>query len=289
MDWLALHLPALALEVYTRALPPGASRPRSQPEHSSQRPPGPQDQPPLAISERERIIARNAAAAALGITPGLPEGAARALVAELRILPRKPAAEQAALRRLAAWAMAFSDQVSLEPPAALVLEAGRSLKLFGGAAALRERVLDGVQDLGWRARCVLAPTPSAALVLAAAGFGSVGAAEGSAAADDAAVVPDRDALRRLLVRLPLTALGFPIRELDDLQRMGLMRIGDLLRLPRAGLAERLGPERLVQLERLLGERADPRRPSCRRSASTACWTYRRRCRMRRPCCSPAGA
>jgi protein ImuB len=176
-------------------------------------------------------------------------------VADLRILPRKPEAEQAALRRLGAWAMTFSDQVSLEPPAALVLEAGRSLKLFGGAAALRQRLQGGVSALGWRARCVLAPTPSGALLLAAAGLGAV---------DDPdpgrAIVSGRDQLRRLLVRLPVAALGCSRRELDDLQAMGIGRIGELLRLPRAGLAERLGPGRLVQLERLLGERPDPRRP-----------------------------
>jgi protein ImuB len=251
VQWLALHLPALSLEVYTRGLPSeqwgadtlGCALPAVV------------HQPPLAVSAHERIIARNAAAKRLGITPGLPEAAARALAAELRILPRKPAAERAALGRLGAWAMAFSDQVSLAPPAALVLEAGRSLRLFGGAAALRQRVLGGITDLGWRARCVLAPTPSAALALAVAGFGSALDVQAVNA-----IIVDRDALYRVLAGLPVTALGFSRTQLDDLRRMGLTRVGDLLRLPRAGLAERFGIERLEQLERLLGERPDPRRP-----------------------------
>ncbi len=275
MDWLALHLPALALEVYTRAFasdeasnapsaePPG--KPSGGPRAAAPSPAG--GRPPLAVSEHERIVARNAAAARLGILPGLPDGAARALVAELRILPRRPAAERAALARLAAWAMAFSDRVSLAPPAALVLESGRSLKLFGGAAALRRRVLDGVTGLGWRACCVLAPTPGAALVLAAAGLGAGGdtpaAARGSdGGGDDAggAIIADRDALRRTLAALPVAALDFGAAELADLERMGIRRVTDLLRLPRAGLAERFGVARLTQLQRLLGERPDPRRP-----------------------------
>jgi protein ImuB len=266
MNWLALHLPALALEIYTRALPsPHSDRAPDRDPTSGQpadlTPEGPAShggQPPLAVSEHERIVARNAAAARLGIVPGLPETAARALAVELRILPRKPAAERAALARLAGWAMAFSDQVSLAPPAALVLEAGRSLRLFGGAAALRRRVLDGVTGLGWRARCVLAPTPGGALVLAAAGLGGHAAAADEVADD--AIVADRDALRRALAALPVAALGFTAAELDDLRRMGLARVGDLLRLPRAGLAERFGVVRLTRLERLLGERPDPRRP-----------------------------
>jgi protein ImuB len=263
MHWLALHLPALALEVYTRGLPPADAAPARQAladAPSAEVPPAAARQPPLAVSEREHIIARNAAAAQLGITPGLPDAAARALAAELRILPRKPAAEHAALAGLAAWAYGFSDQVSLAPPAALVLEAGRSFRLFGGAVALGRRVLDGVTALGWRARCVLAPTPGAALVLAATGLGAEpGAAAGGAGAPAVDIVADHADLRCHLAALPVAALDFTPAELDDLHRMGIARIADLLRLPRPGLAERFGIARLQQLERLLGERPDPRR------------------------------
>jgi protein ImuB len=225
MNWLAAHLPALPLQVYARGLETAL---------------------PLAVSAGERLIACNRIAREQGVRPGLAESAGRALVADLRILPRDIDAEHAALERLAAWSMRFSDQVSLELPRALVLEASRSLRLFGGAEALRRQVSEGITALGWRIRCVLAPTPSAALVLAAAG------ADG--------LVPDRDALRRALAELPVAALGFDRQALDDITRMGLRHVGDLLRLPRGGFAERFGIERLHQLECLLGERADPRRP-----------------------------
>ena len=43
---------------------------------------------PLAVSEGERLVACNAAARKQGIRPGLADAAARALSAELRILPR---------------------------------------------------------------------------------------------------------------------------------------------------------------------------------------------------------
>ena len=286
MNWLALHLPALALEVYSRALPPDrapapAAGRRSYPPLAgadaraalaadgpdtavtADLPASAQPQP-LAVSEHDRIIACNAAAARLGIVPALSAAAARALSAQLRILPRRPAAERAALSRLATWAYGFSDQVSLAPPAALVLEAGRSLKLFGGAVALRRRVLDGVAGLGWQARCVLAPTPAAALVLAAAGEAAqlnvrAGTDANETAGAGAGIVADHAALRHRLALLPVAALDFTAAQLDDLQRMGIGRVGELLRLPRAGLAERLGSDRLQQLECLLGERPDPRR------------------------------
>jgi protein ImuB len=40
--------------------------------------------------------------------------------------------------------------------------------------------------------------------------------------------------------------------------MGLRLVADLLRLPRVGLAQRFGPDRVRQLRRLLGEEQDPR-------------------------------
>jgi protein ImuB len=229
MRWLALYLPSLSLQLFERTS---------------------QERLPLAVSERERIIACNAAARALGVRPGLPEGAARALSETLRILPRRPAAERAALERLAAWALGFSDLVSLdleaERPAALVLEARRSLRLFGGAQALYQRLSEGAGALGWRVRCVLAPTPSAALLLAKAGYQGL--------------IPSGVALRQALADLTPALLIGERQAQEDLASMGVRSIGALLRLPRAGLAERFGLPLLQRIERLLGERADPRPP-----------------------------
>lgn len=228
MRWLAIHLPALPLEVYTRALETGV---------------------PLAVSQRGkvgRILLCNRSAEERGVRPGQLVGGALALAADLRVLDRKPTAERAALERLAAWCGRFSSEVSLEPPQALVLEAARSLSLFGGAEALLKRVARDVRALGYGARCCLAPTPGGALVLAAWGV--------------EAVIPDRHVLRTTLSRLPLAALDLDERSGADLRRMGLRRVGDLLRLPRSGLAERLGLPQIRYLQRLLGEVPDLRRP-----------------------------
>ena len=229
MRWLALYLPALSLQLFERSS---------------------QERPLLAVSENDQIIACNAAARALGVRPGLPDGAARALAQRLQILPRRPAAERAALQRLAAWALGFSDLVSLdlesERPAALVLEAQRSLRLFGGAEALHQRLSEEAGALGWRVRCVLAPTPLAALLLAKAGHQGL--------------IPSWAALRQALADLPPALLISDRQAQADLASMGVRSIGALLRLPRAGLAERFGLPLLQRIERLLGERADPRRP-----------------------------
>lgn len=242
MRWLALHLPALPLEVHERAA-----------EVST----------PLAIGIKrngERVLRCNPAAAACGIRPGLGVGAARALCARLVVLPQRPELEREALERLAAWAIRFTPQVSLAPPRALLLDVAGSLGLFGGPEALIGQVELGAVGLGYRGRLVLAPTPLGALILAMQGWGEGTAPKGPSRSGGAARrwVADLPALRAALNGLPLPALGLSPRELDDLARMGLRQAGDLLRLPRRGLRERLGPRRIDWLERLLGESPDPR-------------------------------
>jgi protein ImuB len=227
MRWLAIQLPDLPMEVHTRGL---------------------SDPLPIAVVERGRgdsVLLCNEPAAARGVHPGQPLGGALALAADLRALPRQAASERAALERLAAWCGRFTPVVSLAPPQALVLEVAGSLRLFGGAPALIGQVRTGLSDLGYRSTCCLAPTPGGALVLAARGW--------------EAVIGNLTALRAAIVELPLPALGLAPRPLEDLRRMGLRRVGELLRLPRAGLAERFGPALVARLQRLLGEAPDPRR------------------------------
>ena len=231
MRWLALYLPQLPLEVLGRACAAGV---------------------PFAISttrQGERILRCNPAAAAAGIHPGLTVGAARARCAGLAVRVLRPGAEREALARLAAWSIRFTPVVSLVPPRSVLLDVAASLRLFGGARALLGQVDEGLTGLGYQGRLALAPTPLGALVLAI-----------QAGPGDGLIVPDLPALRAALAGLPLGALGLRPRELEDLAALGLRRIGELLRLPRQGMRERLGPRRVDWLERLLGEAPDPRLP-----------------------------
>jgi protein ImuB len=147
----------------------------------------------------------------------------------------------ATLERLAATALQFTPRVSLEPPDGLLLEVRGSLHLFGGPAALCR---------AFQAQCTaactlaLAPTPLAALALARAGV--------------ARQVTDAAQLTGAVTALPLRSLRWPEDTLARLASMGVRSIGEALRLPRAGLARRCGPELLVTLDRLLGRRSDPR-------------------------------
>ncbi len=147
-------------------------------------------------------------------------------------------------QRCAQWlarARSLTPRICVEPPDALLLEVGGSCRLFGGLAGL----LQQLRLLFPRPMLLaVAPTPLAALLLARAG--------------QARCLTHPARLASRLAPLPIHLLRWPERERLRLQSMGVSRLGELLRLPREGLARRLGPERLAELDRLTGSAADPR-------------------------------
>lgn len=228
MLWLALHFPRLPLEVFLR----GAASHR-----------------PLAVAgggRDGRIVACDPGAAALGVRPGMGAATARALAARLDVRPRDEAAEAAALAGIAAWAGQFTPGVSLQPPAGVLLEVAGSLALFGGPDGLLEHVRQGLAALGYRLSWAGAPTPLAAWLLARAGR--------------ECWLRRETELARRLSPLPLALLEPSPAAARTLAAVGARTVGDCLRLPRDGLARRLGPELVEALDRALGRLPDPRPP-----------------------------
>lgn len=136
-------------------------------------------------------------------------------------LPRLAPAE---LAPIAGWACQYTPRVSLEPPQALLAEVEASLRLFGGRDALLAAMRAGLDALGAEASIGVAPTATAALWLAR---GRVGRLES----------------------VPLEATGF---DLALFRSIGVSTVGELLRLPREGLASRCGQGLLDELDRALG-------------------------------------
>lgn len=171
-----------------------------------------------------------------------------ALLPELTVLERDVPRERQRLQALACWAGGFTSEVSLSPPDALLLEVQGSLRLFGGLEALLARILDGIAAQAHVACVAVAPTPRAACYLAG---------------EDPAQTPGPCCstlaeLRESLARLPLQALALPSEMEKRVAGFGVRMVGDLLRLPRAGLVRRLGKEFGSHLAQALGELPDPR-------------------------------
>jgi protein ImuB len=131
------------------------------------------------------------------------------------------------LRKLAGWCQKFSPLTAVDPPDGVLIDITGCAHLFGGEAALRARVLRQLPQ----ARIAIADTAAAAWALARYGEGG---------SED-------------LAPLPLAALDLPARTIVRLRRVGVRRIGELMRLPRAELTAGFGAEPVLKLQRALGQ------------------------------------
>jgi protein ImuB len=226
--WAALRLPDLSLQLHLRGA--AACGPVVTSEAGN---------PP-------RILSCNEAAAKAGIVPGMTVSAAHALVPALHVRARDPRKEARALAGIAAWAMQFTPTVSLASTNEVLLEISGCLRLFGGSRVLAGRIRAGLAELGYRTNVTLAPTPTAALLLARHGVDTC--------------LGDRHEVRRALAPLPLDLLGQPPQILALLGTMGVKTFRDWWALPRDGLARRFGQSMLDEIDRALGLLPDPRLP-----------------------------
>lgn len=195
-------------------------------------------------TRQETIHACTEAAAAGGVRPGQRLSTALALDGALRLMPRKPEAEQAALQRLAGWAQQFTPVVILQAPDGLLLEIGACLAYFRGLPRLLALVRQGLAELGYSVRTACAPSCHAALWLAQMGVEEA--------------VPNEAGLPQALHALPVSLLPLPAAQQEKLQLMGISSMGQLLQLPRGGLARRFGSGLPLLLDQALALAPDPR-------------------------------
>lgn len=147
-------------------------------------------------------------------------------------------------------AQQFTSFVSVEPPNALLLEIKGSLKLFGPLKRLHADIDACWRRLALPAHSATAPSTLAALWLARGGQPRAG---------HPVVIEDLGTLAGHLAELPIACTAWDIARLQTLRAMGVTRMGELLRLPRAGLARRLGTATVQDLDIALARQAAPRR------------------------------
>jgi protein ImuB len=193
---------------------------------------------------REVVMAASPAAARCGVREGLPVAAARAICAGLEVRPHDPRADRALLERLAALGFQFTPDVCLDQPHGLFLEIGRTHARFGGEVALATRIQALFEKLGHATWIGLASTRPAARALARKGSGAI---RPGPAGDP----------RPALLGLPLQLIEPPWEIAVACEALGIRHVGDLLKLPRSGVAARFGDDFLHQLDCLVGTREDP--------------------------------
>jgi len=229
--WVCLRMAALPLDVFARAVTPddGAR--------------------PFVVSSGghyPRVVDANARARAAGIRPGQLVSAALALAPEVAMRDRDPDAEAQALAAIATRVLAFTPHTCLAPPDAVIADIGGSLRLFGGLRALLRRLRASVRAQGFEPSLGVAPTATAAVLLARGG--------------SAEPVLALDAVAAALADLPMRLLDLPAAAHELLSAAGLTTFGELAALPRDGLALRCGEAVVDAVDRALGRVPDAREP-----------------------------
>ncbi len=273
---LSLWFPRLGAERLLRAEPHLAEHPFAVV----------QEQGPAQV-----LSSLSVAASKAGLRRGQPLRDAHAMCADLVTRPSVPHREEAFLNALHRWAEKFSPWVSSEPPDALVIDLTGCTHLFGGEAPLTQQITLDCGDLGLTVQMGIADTLGAAWALARyAGQTPSSHRSGDAIEQEAYATRAKAGKRRhwerggaapgvsagpadqnhiaaigksysALAPLPIAALRLEPRVTEQLNRLGLRRVEDLLGQPRASLARRFGRGLVDRLDQATGSAPEPISPA----------------------------
>ncbi len=198
-----------------------------------------------------------------GIRTGMDLALARALLPTLAVHPFDPQSDLKALTELARWMGRLSPLVGIDPElAAPVIETkktGRESQLFaeplrwgilvdltgtarlhGETEALLDKLTARLTHVGVEATLAVAPTIGGAWALA------------RFAGQTTVHIADTKSLRATLALLPIEALRLPPLTRTALHEVGVVTIGELLKIPPRTLTVRFGHVLLNRLDQALG-------------------------------------
>ncbi len=253
-----------------------------------------QDGPFAVVGDRgnmQVLLSLSAEAEAEGLSRGQPLRDAQAMCPALATRQANPAEDAAFLSSLRRWAGKFSPWIAEEPPNALVMDLTGCAHLFGGEAALLDRITEECADLGLTVCPGIADTLGAAWALARySGRSAPIGRSGDAIDQEAWATRSRAARRRhwerggpaprlraapagtariarpgqtrtALAPLPVAALRLDEETVAGLTRLGMRRIEDLSGQPRAALARRFGQHLVHRLDQAMGVEPEPISPA----------------------------
>lgn len=218
---------------------------------------------PVALFERSQrgshLRVCSVEANALNIRGGMSVADAKSTAPELQLYELNLAECRSALEELCLWTTRFSPLAALESlgphallPQTVLLDISGCQDVFDGEEKLLSLAVSSLKKLGYKVRAAIAPTVGAAWALSH--FGPL----------ESIAPHEPERLKEVLIPIPLAGLRLATETLDDFRPLGLNRIGDILRQPRASLPSRFGKElteRLDQAFDVVPEPLIPLRPA----------------------------
>ncbi len=208
----------------------------------------------IEAAGRRLLAAINPAAASAGLAPGMPLADALSFVPGLATAAAEPAADRAALRRLAEWCSRYSPWTAPDGADGVMIETTGSAHLWGGESALAADLAARLD--GRRVGCRIAVADTLGAAWALARFTQTGLAQ---TGERVVILPPGEA-RAGLAALPVEALRLDPAAAQGLRRVGLKQVGDLYAMPRAALVRRFGQAVMQRLDQLLGDLSEPLSP-----------------------------
>ncbi len=219
-----MHLPLLPLETYRpRWSEPGA----------------------YVVVEREHVLAASRRALDAGVRIGMKRGGALTMCPDAVLYERDEKRELAALECVALCLLQYTPEVAFAEQHSLVIDVSASLRAFGGMRRLFRLVQNGVLELGFTVVISMAPTAQGAWLLAHAGARS--------SRRKRRRVVRMETLMQALNQVPCSVLPSLHPYQDWLIGIGCRTLGDVRRLPRAGLKRRCDDAVLDALDRAYGQ------------------------------------
>lgn len=191
----------------------------------------------MAVLDGKKVCAMNPLAERAGVLLGMRRSGVQTIAPETLVFDRAADEEAAGLRRAAIALLQFSPSVVEVEEACVLVDVSASLRLFGGIRRLVRRVREAARTLGVTPVTGCGSTGQAAWLLARAGGGRA---------------LSHRSFERQIARMPASVLPAARPYLEWLDGLGCRTLGDLRRLPRAGLQRRCGQELNDALDRALG-------------------------------------
>ena len=231
-------------------------------------------------ARRGRVVtAANATARAFGIVPQMQLSQASTLCAEALLIEHDSQGDIESLCSLAEAAQCFSPIVGIEQldtqpwagrsfhqPQSVILDVTGIAPLFGGDEKLAASVHQWVKDQGYWASIAIANSIGAAWALANYTHRTqiaLDLAEIERLGDTSSVVPAITILEPnapigiATYPLPIEALRLDQATVAKLHRLGIRKIGQLVELPRSGLASRFPEQLLLRMDQTLHHQYEP--------------------------------